>query len=388
MANDSLWKNLGQVNKQPGQQAVGSASTSPGANGAVDAGAGSNIMASPTTAQSNTGSPDAAGSGFVNLSHMLALNGASGQQTARNDANSITSQGKTAQDNLQSAEDKYNQDVEKGTTRSNTYEAQASALGAPGIGEDQGGGRLSAPVGFYQAGANKAAQGYSGPNSLADTSGYGRVSKEVGTISNKAQNATTGAGMAANVQQATGLSARQAAASAFYEGVTNPYQQHAGNNYKGLGKMLNDANARSSATSDLARRVTNDSVQRLSQDEADQDAYYNQVAAASQDPANSISRINPETGTPFNQDLSPDEVAARQAENDRQTQASHDAKIGDDNSAKGRSGNTNGLADADNINFAIGQGEDPQLAQGVDYDTWVSEGRPTYEEWKAKYGPK
>lgn len=214
-----------------------------------------NMMAGNENAGQQGGSPYDSGSGFINLSHLLSLNGASGQASARQAADNINKQGKAAQGAIQTAEDKFNKQAESGTVKSGNV--------LPGGGDGSNGDLGGKSLAYYQQELAKANQGYQGPNSLSDTAGYGNLSKQVSSAQGRAQNATTGNGEASQIGQDTGLSPKQAAAAAFYQGVSNPYLAEAGNNFKNLGGMLDQANARSVNAADQAQQITANSAQDI-----------------------------------------------------------------------------------------------------------------------------
>lgn len=235
-----------------------------------------NVMAGSENAGQPGGSPYEAGSGFVNLSHLLALNGASGQASARDAASQLAKQGQSAQSAIQSAQDKFNQGVTQATVRSDDVikKSQSRPYGQANTGSNQSAqSDINAKrLQNVKDALNKANQGYQGPQDLMSQPGYGALSKQVSNAQNRAQNDTTGAGMAAQVAQDTGLSPRQAAASAFYMGVSNPYLQGTAKRFAGLGGMLQKANEDSVKSADMARQITQGSQGPLND-------YYNQITA-------------------------------------------------------------------------------------------------------------
>lgn len=368
--------------QQTGSQQALDPGGSSGGGGGISAVNGDTFGSNPTgTAQSAQGSPDSAGSGFVNLSHLLALNGQSGAKTAQGEASGIRTQGNSAQAALANAQNQFASQSKAGSVSSYDVENNAGdnafgqkvqsnhqPSGTPGTNPGEtppdnqtGYGQTS----IYQAAANRAHAGYTGPQDLQGAlgqAGYSSLGKQLSDAQNRAQNATSGAGMAAQVSATTGLSPRQAAASAFYEGVTNQNLQGAGRQFSKLGAQLSAADQKDVNLADIARANTAQSANQLDQDVTDSNAYWNDVN-------------NPANIAPSAQET---DVA------DKKAATTADQTANDATAVKYKGIENSPLSPSDDTTYAIGQGEDPQLAQVLDYDDWVAQGRPSYDDYEKK----
>lgn len=298
----------------------------------------------------------AAGSGFINLSHLLGLNAASGKQSAADLAKRTTDSGNAAQGALTGAENAF-------------YGQAGSAPLGPMLG---GGGYIGNDDAFNQLAQAKAKAeaGYKGPGSLADMSGYEALAKQVGNAADMAKNVSGGGyGVAAQVNKETGLSPRQAAASAFYMGVNNP-QLAAAKKFANLGQALDEANARAINYAGMARQQYSAQADQLGKE-------YDEADKARKEY----------------------EDVAKQTTNDAIAKAAQDAdaKNLQDRDDAMHSGvdvhDRSNLQNDSNINWAIGKGMPAEYAYaGVDYDEWNDAGRPTdpgwLSQWRQKRGGK
>lgn len=285
-----------------------------------------------------------AGSGFVNLSHLLGLNKASGAKSAIDLANRMDSAGKDASKSIASHERRFEDEARAGTTSFLDY--QDGDL----LGEN-----------IAQKGYEKAAQGYKGPSDMTQTSGYEELSKKVNQAAGMAKNISgDGFGLAAQVSKDTGLSPVQSAASAFYMGVNNPNLKRAGNAFTGLQQALADANARSVNTAQLSREFTRTSADRL---KSNSDAF----AKARKDYDDTAARTTAWA-----------EARTKQQIDEEARQAAQDAI----NKNHRNSGETEIRVNSD-MEWNIKQGMPAEISYlGVSFDDWVAAGKPSWEKWK------
>jgi hypothetical protein len=327
---DSYFQN--KQNQQTGQ--VNNAETSPDhvQVSASQSSAKPNIMAGGENAGQNNGqqgSPYQAGSGFVNLSQLLALNGKGAQADAIAQANKLKQQGQQAQSGIQSAQDKFNQQVAGAQVNSDAVQQQVNGNNT-GFRKAQGGSTVNGVTGTQDYNANnlqyvknvlnKANQGYQGPQDLSSQPGYGALQKQVSDVTNRAKNAQNGgASEAGQIAQDTGLSPRQAAAASFYQGVSNPYLHQAGQRFSNLQNQLDTAEANSVATSDLARQSTVNSASALND-------YYNKLQnpGATMPGINNVLNPNANGWTPDGNSQTPADLAGQSLQDQQAIAQGHD----------------------------------------------------------------
>lgn len=286
-----------------------------------------------------------AGSGFVNLSHLLSLNKASGERSANDLARRTKAGGDAAMAGISGLEGQFADEQGKGMAN---WRNPGSA-----------GGEIS----FDPAGADSqkwidAAHNakYTGPNDLSEMGAYGDLAKKVGSAQDMAKATQSGYGVAGQVEKETGLSPTQSAASAFYMGVNNPNLKRAGSAFTNLSAALEQANSRAMNAANLSRGeagrmgAQGDEWQR-------QKADYDKNAAS------------------FQRDTQATEA---QRASDAEAQNRNDilAKNGQDEHRTSEV-----VADSDML-WNIKQGMPSELSYGgVNYDDWVAAGSPTYETW-------
>lgn len=190
-----------------------------------------------------------AGSGFINLSHLLGLNKQSGQNSANDLAARTSKAGYDAQVGISKLGKEFQDQADAQTKQWGVYGGDEKALTKKsGLGDGLG------AEGKFAAGLGKDAK-YTGPNDLTGLSGYAGLAKKVGEAQDMATNVSGGAtGLAAQVNKETGLSPTQSAASAFYMGVNNP-KLRAAKNFTNLQSSLAEANSRAMGVSSLARQT-------------------------------------------------------------------------------------------------------------------------------------
>lgn len=255
-------------------QGVGGYSGADGAGAAGGQVPGTSISSSGAnpgaSSQGAAGSPDQAGTGFVNLSQLLALNGKSGQDSANSYAAQTRNAGTGASAQLAGLQGKFNQAMKDGTVDATDVENRVGgATGADGT--------PNAQKGYFQAAADKAGRGYAGPSSLEDMGGYQSVATQLAKAQSRAQNSQTSGGVAAQIAQDTGLSPRQAAASAFYMGVNNGDIKRSGSQFQNLTGMLGTANDQSMQESQEAQNYESESARQLAGDEKQVDSGWDQI---------------------------------------------------------------------------------------------------------------
>lgn len=356
---DQYWSQLGlgkaakiDNGLNVGPNDVGAASSAPG---------GGN---SGQSTQGASGSPDQAGTGFVNLTHLLQLNGQSGQNSAQQYAKQTSSQISNAKAGINSAQDNFNQQVKAGTTDANQVENDPGGAG-PGVQDGQDPRFANNKNGgYYQSALDRANAGYTGPQGdLSGQGGYDKLTNQIGAAQSRGQNSQSAAGVAAQVGQDTGLSAKQSAASAFYMGLSNPDIRKSGANYTQLGKMLNDANARAQNTANMGKQTTYNAQTQLTGDVNDANNYWGQIDKnAQQQQAQNDLRTN-----------------TQNIQNQAQQTANH-ARYGgkNDGTYGSQYGNVaNGLGGDSNTQSGP-QGSVPgDLWQsGMSYQDWVNYGEP------------
>lgn len=286
----------------------------------------------------------AAGSGFVNLSHLLGLNRGSGSKSANQLSSDMWNNGSDAWNSVVGAENDF-----KSATEANTIDA--AKYKQPGLDND--------PVDLWGSGIkdalDKSKAGYQGPTDFTATGGYADLSKKVGDAGNMATNlAKGGQGIAAEVNKKTGLSPVQSAASAFYMGVNNSGVKGAGKAFTVLNNALTDANARAVDYVSLARKTTAGSQDKLQgmydQQLKDQQQHFIETEQK---------RIN-------------DKVAASEKRYE-------DEKI-DTVNKFGKDADTFNSSDATYANI---KGVPQELIRmGMTYDEWVEAGKPNWETYK------
>lgn len=254
--------------------------TMAGAGGVpLAAGPGPNAQA---TQQGGGGAKDqstgAAGSGFVNLSQMLDLNGQSGRKNANALAKNVAGQANAQQGALAGLSNEFNQASHAGDVdlkKLLKYDKDGNPIGEMGSIDDAAANQSA--LGDAQ---NKLNQGYKGPGSLSAMQGYNPLAKAMlGTGEQAGNLAKGGQGYAAEIARQTGLSPTQSAAGAFYGGVNNQMLKQTGMDYKDLGNQLDAANQESVKTADLARQRAAGDSQSISNYEKSANDYSKQKAA-------------------------------------------------------------------------------------------------------------
>ncbi len=312
------------------------------------------------------------GSGFVNLSHMLGLNRGSGAKSAEDLSKRVLGEGKGATDAISKSYGDFTSAADKGGVKTSDYMKDA----------DKGVYGNTYNAAYMQQGADRAKQGYQGPGSMAESSAYADLAKKTGAAEDLAKNVQTGWGTASQVAKDTGLSAAQSAASSFYMGVNNKGLQRSGDAFQNLRNSLGEANARSVDYASMARKGTEQAAGDL-QSQADKArGYWDQVSKNEADekarrtalPGSNI----PGEGETSN-DARQDQINAEREQAERQ--AALDASDKEDQHDQTQ------IMSTSDMEWAIGKGMPSELAYGgIDYDSWVAAGKPTYEQWIAKFG--
>lgn len=164
--------------------------------------------------------PNRGGGSFTNVGQLLSLNRKSGQESARSLNSGIADQAGKAKQGLESAEKTFNADVDK-----------AAGVIAPDATREQ----ATAALG----------QGpYAGPNRIDDTKDFGKVRSDIQSASDRVNNLKTADGRAAEAAKAQSLGGRQASASAFYMGNSNPMFGATVQRFGNLTQMMGDAAGR------------------------------------------------------------------------------------------------------------------------------------------------
>lgn len=291
-------------------------------------------------------SAGSAGSGFVNLSHLLGLNKGSGEQSAKSLAKKVREKGESAAKGISDAEKQFADAYDRGFSGSiDPNEWDPAATGA-----------------LERATAMKGAE-YKGPSDLMESSAYADLAKKVGETQGTARNVQTGTGLASEVSKETGLSPAQSAASAFYMGVNNPNLKRAGAAFTNLQAALDDANARAFSASSFAKtniipalRKRGELYEKEAQDYLSSDINKQELG---------ISR--PEG---WNERISEAEQKYEQDKVDTDREFGRDAQT----------------YNASEANYALMKGVPQELIWlGIYYDEWVAAGKPSWEDYKAKY---
>jgi hypothetical protein len=281
-----------------------------------------------------------AGSGFVNLSHMLGLNRGSGSQSAKTFAKGIQGAGVEASAGITRAEDEFTKQSKAGMgwTGGEAFDPASGQAATDKINE-----------------ARNAA--YTGPASMGEMSGYADLSKKVSGAQEAAKNSQTGYGMAAEVNKQTGLSPIQSAASAFYMGVNNPNVKRAGSAFTNLQSALDKANQRSMDSSKWAKGEAERYRANADPWQKEQDDF--NATAAQTDYATKM-RVN--------------------QEQDAANTAARDQVINDNHDRPRAPGDPLAVEESyRNIKMGV----PAELAYaGVNYEDWVAMGKPSYEKWK------
>lgn len=282
------------------------------------------------------------GSGFVNLSHLLALNKDSAQFSAKDLAKKMALAGEQANINLGQAEDDFNKAAKAGSVSKSDYADDLD----PALVNDLSGIKA------------KADAGYRGPSDLASMSGYSDLSKVVGGAADMSKNLSSGGhGIAAEVGKDTGLSPVQSAASAFYMGVNNSGIKGAAAPFMNLRKSLENANAKAMQTSDLARKTTAESAADIANLQAKDKTEYDDY----------ITTANVTEARKRIQD------AKNKYESDR---ADTKQKFGKDAQTY----------NAKEEIYANQMGVPQELIwSGIYYDQWVADGKPSWEDYKKSH---
>lgn len=206
-----------------------------------------------TYASTGGTTPNRSSGGFTNVGQLLRLNRQSGQDSARQLNSDVASQADKARQGLGDSEKSFNESVDK-----------ASGALQPGATMDQA----------------KAALGqgpYAGPKGLDDVNGFGQVRQNVQAASDRVGNLNTAEGRAAEAARAQSLSGRQAAASSFYMGSSNPMFKQTVNKFGNLNQMMTDASKRAQnyagqgiANIDANKVAAQNRINQLNQQAADQ----------------------------------------------------------------------------------------------------------------------
>lgn len=284
-------------------------------------------------------SAGSAGSGFVNLSHLLSLNKGSGAQSAKDFAKKVKAAGQSAQGAIAGAENAF---VDQAGNQAGLANRDEIDVGGAG----------------WQDQVNKQKNyKYGGPGSLMETSGYADLAKKVGSAQDLAKSSQSAYGVASEVSKNTGLSPTQSAASAFYMGVNNPNIKRAGAAFTNLQAALDKANSRSMIVAKGAR---------------DAEAGIRSQAEGWQKEIDDYNKSS--------------EELARQAEVEKIKRAQSDAEQKRAQEAADKlneNPNSPDVDQKDDYTYAVWKGVPPEIARnGVDYDAWVAMGRPSWEEYK------
>lgn len=282
-----------------------------------------------------------AGSGFTNLSHLLALNKGSGFQSAKDLAKRTTAAGNSAMSGITGAESSF---------------GDAARAGA-GIGSNEEPFDLGASDAQQRIDQRKGFK-YTGPNDLTSMGGYADLAKKVGSAEDMAKSVTGGAnGLAGQVNKETGLSPTQSAASAFYMGVNNPNLKRAGNQFTNLSNALEAANARAANTSSMARGWA-------TQHAGEAEGWQQQKNDWDKSAANTVARAN---------------AVASQKANDAEVQGRQDV-LNQNGQKEHRTPEIMAESDA---NWANKQGMPYDIINlGVSYDDWVAMGKPSWNQYQ------
>lgn len=213
---DPIGTNLGQAGKQPGQVAAPS----------------DNLPMGDPKVYDSVGS---AGSGFVNLSHLLSLNKGSGAKSGYDLATRTKNAGYDAQGSINDAEGRFKSAVDA-FMPDDQHSFDPAASDAQGV-------------------VDRAKNShYTGPGDLTAMDGYADLAKKVGAANDMAKNVSGGGyGVAAQVGKETGLSPTQSAASSFYMGINNPNLKSTAK-FANLQGALDQANQRAMNVSNLGRQ--------------------------------------------------------------------------------------------------------------------------------------
>lgn len=346
-------KNVENIDLGPAEQKTGE--QSPALQGAIGAQNSKNLTNVDTEGNIQLGDPKvydsvgSAGSGFVNLSHLLSLNKASGERSANDLARRTKAGGEGAMAGISGLEGQF-------------VDAQAKGMEnwrSPGTSEagfDPGG----ADAQKWIDSAHNAK--YTGPNDLSELGAYGDLAKKVGNAQDMAKATQSGYGVAGQVEKETGLSPTQAAASSFYMGVNNPNLKRAGSAFTNLSAALEQANSRAMNQANLSRGE----AQYM---HGQGDVWQNQK----NDYDTTAASFKRDTEATTAQNASDAEAQARQDILDHKGEQKNDLGHGDGGS---------GLhANSDQL-WNIQHGMPSELSYGgINYDDWVAAGSPTYETW-------
>lgn len=228
-----------------------------------------------------------AGSGFVNLSQMLDLNGQSGRKNANQMARDTAGAANGEQAMLGGMMGQFNKQATAGQNDAAgmiKYDESGNPVAATGTGGDLD--KDQQAIDSIEDEKKKLAEGYKGPGSLSEMQGYNPLAKALlGTGETAGNLAKGGQGYAAEIAKATGLSPTQSAAGAFYGGVNNQALKQTGSDYKDLGNQLDAANQESAQTAELARQRMSGDSQALSGYEKQMSDYWtNQQKSAAAGP--------------------------------------------------------------------------------------------------------
>lgn len=275
----------------------------------------------------NDGSP-----GFVNLSQLLSLNKGSGAQSAGSLDSSVNNQGDAAVAGIDKLSNDFNSQSDKAANigtfdstgmvpqvhdgrswtdpnsssggpsgnlafQSASKEAHSNiAPGTPGTWNTWN------PNDIAKAQAVAAQSKYNGPQSLNDVGDVAGAGQAAQSAQDRANQMNSAAGRAAAASSAQGgLGARQAAASSFYMGNSDPRFQQTANKFSGLSSMLSGAQNAATARAN-ANAGTQSATAKAAQAWADKanadnrDAVQNAYNADQSltDQRNKDARLNPE----------------------------------------------------------------------------------------------
>lgn len=272
---DDAYFKLRQKNKG---QSGAPQQTMAGAGGVPVTVSGPQQQAQPKAGAGSTQSTGAAGSGFVNLSHMLSLNQESGRKNANDLARSVSGKANALQGGLSAMSHAFDVGSHAGdvdTSKLLKYDKDGNPIGQSGTIEESQAGMAE-----RSSAQDKLNAGYKGPASLSEMSGYNPLAKSLLGVGEQAGNlAKGGQGYAAEISKATGQSPIRSAAGAFYGGVNNQMLKQTGKDYKDLGSQLDAANQESIKTAGLARQRAAGDSQAISDYEKQSNDYAKQKAA-------------------------------------------------------------------------------------------------------------
>lgn len=306
---------------------------------------GDEILGNPQT-YSSAGS---AGSGFVNLSHLLSLNKGSGFQSAKDFSKKVKGAGQSASGAIEAGENGFMDAADKGFSGQQITDFDPAAADAQA-----------------KVDAAKNAK-YTGPADMASMSGYADLAKKVGAAQDLAKASQTPYGVAGEASKETGLSPTQSAASAFYMGVNNPNIKRAGAAFTNLQAALDKANNRAMDISRYSKETTEGIRESAAGYQKQIDDYKKSGAATAMEA----------------------EARRKMAEADanlKEREAAINEAAKKDNLRGDGVGDPNKIKALPEDVYANMKGVPQELIWlGMDYDEWVAEGSPKWDDYLKKH---